>query len=529
MAENSETPTINNVDQNSDKPEDDVHPLAAAMDDEEEEIISTVLASPGGNTITKMRALIGAFKFDDDQDTKDLFIKVDDPMKHVGKIESFVSYRVTTKTTRSSFDNPEYAVRRRYQDFLWLRQKLAEMHPTHLVPPLPEKHSMRLDRSSNEFLATRQRALNKFLERISEHPVLSFNEILKVFLTAKELTAHRRQSSSLVSRMGSSLRTSTTAALLRNRSPEYTVMGEYVQMLGEKLGSIDRISQRILNESKEYVGELKTYSPAFRLWGNSESTLSGPLGNIADAVESCSKSVEEMNTFQETEFTPLVKEYILYAESIKSVLKKRDQFQMEHELAMEELNKKKNEREQVKISDQNYSFGAIMGRDPSDVKEAKSGRIESRIEQLQREVEVLSDRTECANADLKADMERWHHNRQKDLKEALRGMAHTQIMCHTGILQAWEEVINNLRDEAGFLRGEDPSPMHPASPSDATSAPTLTTPTDPAPGESRVAVGGISGSARGKPLEFPDITNGLADDDKGEEEEEDDEEEINAS
>ncbi|XP_072173231.1 sorting nexin-7-like [Diadema setosum] len=464
------------------------------MDDEEEEIISTVLASPGGNTITKMRALIGAFKFEDDQDTKDLFIKVDDPMKHVGKIESFVSYRVTTKTTRSSFDNPEYAVRRRYQDFLWLRQKLAEMHPTHLVPPLPEKHSMRLDRSSNEFLATRQRALNKFLERISEHPVLSFNENLKVFLTAKawELTAHRRQSSSLVSRMGSSLRTSTTAALLRNRSPEYTVMGEYVHMLGEKLGSIDRISQRILNESKEYVGELKTYSPAFRLWGNSESTLSGPLGNIADAVESCSKSVEEMNTFQETEFTPLVKEYILYAESIKSVLKKRDQFQMEHELAMEELNKKKNEREQ-----------------------------------LQREVEVLSDRTECANADLKADMERWHHNRQKDLKEALRGMAHTQIMCHTGILQAWEEVINNLRDEAGFLRGEDPSPMHPASPSDATSAPTLTTPTDPAPGESRNEVGSIGGSARGKPLEFPDITNGLADDDKGEEE--DDEEEINAS
>ncbi|XP_041474848.1 sorting nexin-30-like isoform X1 [Lytechinus variegatus] len=519
MAEITETPT--NVigeenHENGTKDGKDIHPLAAAMDDEEEDIISTILASPGGDTISSTKALIGSYKFDDDQDTRDLFIKVDDPMRHTGKMESFVSYRVTTKTTRSSFDNPEYSVRRRYQDFLWLRQKLAEVQPTHLVPPLPEKQSMRLDRFAPEFLAARRRALNKFLERISQHPVLSFNENLQIFLTAKawELAAHRRQSTSLMSRMGSSLRTSTTAALLRNRSPEFTVMGEYVQMLGEKLGSVERISLRILQESKEYVGELKMYSPAFRLWSNSESDLTIPLTKMADCVDICINSVEDQNTYQETDFLPLVKEYSLYTESIKSVLKKRDQFQMEHELAVEELNKKKNEREQVKISDQNYSFGAFMGKDPSEVKEAKSGRIVAQIEQLQKEVEVFSDRAECANADLKADMERWHHNRRKDMKDMMSGMAYQQIMAYTGILQAWEDVISSLRDEAGFLHGEDPSPMH------STTDPSLTGATSPTLIPSSSGADKVEANSS-KTVDFPDMNNALTD--------EDEEEELNAS
>lgn len=38
------------------------------------------------------------------------------------------------QTTRSEYDDSEYSVRRRYNDFLWLRQRLEETYPTHLVP-----------------------------------------------------------------------------------------------------------------------------------------------------------------------------------------------------------------------------------------------------------------------------------------------------------------------------------------------------------------------------------------------------------
>lgn len=38
------------------------------------------------------------------------------------------------QTSRVEFDEALYVVRRRYNDFLWLRQKLVEAFPTHLIP-----------------------------------------------------------------------------------------------------------------------------------------------------------------------------------------------------------------------------------------------------------------------------------------------------------------------------------------------------------------------------------------------------------
>lgn len=55
------------------------------------------------------------------------------------------------------------------------------------LQPLPEKKSFskHFDRFSTEFLRSRQIALNKFVSRIADHPVMSFNDNFHVFLTAK--------------------------------------------------------------------------------------------------------------------------------------------------------------------------------------------------------------------------------------------------------------------------------------------------------------------------------------------------------
>lgn len=42
-----------------------------------------------------------------------------------------------------------------------------------------------VDRFSEEFVETRMKALDKFLKRVADHPVLSFNPHLNAFLSAK--------------------------------------------------------------------------------------------------------------------------------------------------------------------------------------------------------------------------------------------------------------------------------------------------------------------------------------------------------
>ena len=52
----------------------------------------------------------------------------------------------------------------------------------------------------------------------------------------------------------------------------------------------------------------------------------------------------------ETEFSQPIHEYILYTEAIKAVLRRRDAIQVEYEMTVEELKRKKADKDQVCVS-----------------------------------------------------------------------------------------------------------------------------------------------------------------------------------
>jgi hypothetical protein len=59
--------------------------------------------------------------------------------------------------------------------------------------PLPGKHTLlaQLDRYSKEFIVARMALLHRFLNRVANHPVLSCNQSVKVFLTAKPSVSYK--------------------------------------------------------------------------------------------------------------------------------------------------------------------------------------------------------------------------------------------------------------------------------------------------------------------------------------------------
>ncbi|XP_026528086.1 sorting nexin-30 isoform X2 [Notechis scutatus] len=335
-------------------------------------------------------SLLNRLQLDDDFDgeMRDLFVTVDDPKKHVCTMETYITYRVTTKTTRAEFDLPEYSMRRRYQDFDWLRNKLEESQPTHLIPPLPEKFVVKgvVDRFSEEFVETRRKALDKFLKRIADHPVLSFNEHFHVFLTAKDLNAYKKQGMALLTKMGESVKYVTGSYKLRSRPLEFAAM--------------------------EYLVELREYGPVYSTWSALETEVSEPLEGVSACIGNCCTALEELSEDMTEDFLPVLREYILYSDSMKNVLKKRDQVQAEYEAKLEAVALKKEDRPKM----------------PTDV-------------------EKCQDRVECFNADLKADMDRWQNNKRQDFRQLLMGMADKNIQYYEKCLTAWESIIPLLQDK----------------------------------------------------------------------------------
>ncbi|KAA8579289.1 hypothetical protein FQN60_007079 [Etheostoma spectabile] len=169
---------------------------------------------------TSPSSMVNQYRLEEEQqdaNTRDLFVSVDNPESH---------------TTRSEFDSSEFEVRRRYQDFLWLRSRLEENHPTLIV---------------------------------------------------HELMSHKKQGPGFLSRMGETVRAVANSVRgLRSRPEEFTLMQEYVEDFSTKICSVDK-----------YLDELKQYSPTYSQWAESEEELAEPLRAVASCVERCGLETEE--------------------------------------------------------------------------------------------------------------------------------------------------------------------------------------------------------------------------------------------
>ncbi|XP_040607904.1 sorting nexin-7 isoform X1 [Mesocricetus auratus] len=346
---------------------------------------------------TSPLSMINQIKFEDESDLKDLFITVDAPESHVTTIETFITYRIITKTSRGEFDSSEFEVRRRYQDFLWLKGKLEEAHPTLIIPPLPEKFIVKgmVERFNDDFIETRRKALHKFLNRIADHPTLTFNEDFKVFLTAQapELSSYKKQGPSLLSRMGQTVRAVASSMRgVKNRPDEFMEMNNFIETFSQKINLIDKISQRIYKEERDYLDEMKEFGPIHILWSASEEDLADTLKGIASCIDQCCKATEKRMTGLSEALLPVVHEYVLYSEMLMGVMKRRDQIQTELDSKVEALTYRKAD-----------------------------------ADLLTEEIGKLEDKVECANNALKADWERWKQNMQNDLKSAFTDTAEENI------------------------------------------------------------------------------------------------------
>uniref|UniRef100_A0A2I3GCA3 PX domain-containing protein n=1 Tax=Nomascus leucogenys TaxID=61853 RepID=A0A2I3GCA3_NOMLE len=237
---------------------------------------------------TSPLSMINQIKFEDERDLKELLITVDKSESYVTTIETFIMYRITTKTSCGEFDSSEFEVRRRYQGFLWLKGKLEEAHPSLIIPPFPEKFIVKrmVEHFNDDFIETCRKPLHKFLE-------------------------------------------------------EFMEMNNFIEIFSQKTNLIDKISWRIFKEEREYFDEMKEYGPIHILWLVSEEDLVDTLKDVASCIDRCCKATEKWMFGLSEALLPVVHEYVLYSEMLMGVTKRRDQIQAELDSKVEALTYKK--------------------------------------------------------------------------------------------------------------------------------------------------------------------------------------------
>ncbi|CAI9298837.1 unnamed protein product [Lactuca saligna] len=119
-----------------------------------------------------------------------LKITVSNPQKEVESSNSivpgsntYVTYLITTKTNIPEFGGPQFTVRRRFKDVVTLSDRLMEAYRGFFIPPRPDKSVVESQvMQKHEFVEQRRFALEKYLQRLAEHPVIRQSDELRVFL-----------------------------------------------------------------------------------------------------------------------------------------------------------------------------------------------------------------------------------------------------------------------------------------------------------------------------------------------------------
>ncbi|CAF0875994.1 unnamed protein product [Brachionus calyciflorus] len=120
-----------------------------------------------------------------------ILIEISDPQNHGVGTKKYTDYLVKTKTTLPIFSSKEFSVRRRFSDFEFLKNKL-EQNLKIKPPHLPDKAWKRQIPFMKEtlfdeaFLEDRRKALDQFINNVSEHPLVQTEKLWVSFLQDDE-------------------------------------------------------------------------------------------------------------------------------------------------------------------------------------------------------------------------------------------------------------------------------------------------------------------------------------------------------
>ncbi|ETI25857.1 hypothetical protein G647_02634 [Cladophialophora carrionii CBS 160.54] len=406
-----------------------------------------------------------------------LEVTVDTPLKeNDGTKDAYVSYLVTTHTDFKSFQKTDFSVRRRFTDFVFLRQSLHRDYQACAIPPLPEKNNMayvRGDRFSSEFTQRRAWSLHRFLKRCTLHPVLRRAPILILFLETTDWNAQMRLRPTRSSTLGESGAPNTTAptgffdnvadtmlnAFSKVHKPDkrFIEVTERANKLDEDLSHVEKIIARVARREGDLETDYAELANNMRKLTPLEPAIEAPLQTFAGCVEESSRGWKQLKDHTDQNYLGSLKDMEAYINSVKSLLKTREQKQLDFEGLTDYLQKATSERDML-ASNNPYSHGSnlnpatfirnkvedIRGVDHESARRERARKLELKIAELNREVDSAKGTSEMFDEQVVREVADFERIKGLEFRDSLGALASQHIEFYQSVISTWERFLVDM-------------------------------------------------------------------------------------
>ncbi|OCK93637.1 putative sorting nexin-4 [Cenococcum geophilum 1.58] len=396
---------------------------------------------------------------------------VDRPQKELdGTKDAYISYLVSTRSDFQSFQRPEFSVRRRFTDFVFLFKTLCREYPQCAVPPLPDKHKMeyvRGDRFGPDFTHRRAHSLHRFLKRLTLHPVLRRAALLILFLESSDWNQTmkgrplRGASMSEQSNGGvfDNLTDTFLNAFTKVHKPDkrFIEVREKADKLDEDLGNVEKVTARVARRQADLETDYSDLATQCQKLINLEPGVEGSLTSFASSVETTSQGLKTLKEHTDQNYLGSLRDMEAYIVAVKALLKTREQKQLDFEALTDYLTKAASDRDNLASQTGLSGLGAsgflrskiedVRGVDHEQSRRQRVRKLEIEIERLTREVESAKKATEAFDEQTVKEVADFERIKAVEFKDTLGDLADAHIEFFHGTIETWEKFIQDMEKE----------------------------------------------------------------------------------
>ncbi|XP_076589113.1 sorting nexin-1a [Chaetodon auriga] len=376
------------------------------------------------------------------EDKFDIVVSVKDPEKIGDGMNAYMAYKVSTQTTLPMFRNKTFTVRRRFSDFLGLYEKLSEKHGPNgfIVPPPPEKSILGMtkvkvgkeDSSSADFVERRRGALERYLQRVVNHPSLLQDPDVREFLEREELP--RAVSTQALSGAGflKMINKATDAV-----SKMTIKMNESDVWFEEKLQEVESADQQFrklhaLIESlvvhrKELSINTASFAKSTAMLGSAEdnTALSRALSQLAEVEDKMEQLHQEQAANDTFSFAEVIADYIRLLGAVRGSFDHRMKAWQRWQDAQAVLQKKRETEAKL-----------LWANKPDKLQLAKEeiAEWEAKVTQYERDFERVS-------ATVRKEVIRFEKEKAKNFKRQIIKYLESLLQSQQQLIKYWEAFL----------------------------------------------------------------------------------------
>lgn len=408
-----------------------------------------------------------------------LKITVSDPQKKSGDINSstaYVSYQISTKTdnpsyhkNKSNYNNQKMVnindiivVHRRYSDLLLLHNILANDHPSCIIPPLPDKKIFQYiagDRFSQRFTQKRCHSLQNFLKRISMHPVLRKSSILEMFLTSDDWDSYKKN---LIGNIPTNKDEVTDTFMnafksAHNQNEIFLQAKSKNDKLDHTIVKLDKIFHKVVKKNDSISEDFSKLSTNLQdlnevISGSkleNDESLSQKIKIFNEGIVQLSYGLSDLNKYLDYEYLVDLKDMEHYIESMRQLIKLKDQKQIDYEQLNEYLAESIKERDNL-ISGYGGNFitnklEELAGINQETTRREKINKLEMKITSLTNELESAKKIADAFEQEAIKEVNNFENVKTVELKESLSNLADNNIQYYEKMLETWTKIDESLQ------------------------------------------------------------------------------------